>query len=103
MPGKVIKRLLAGILILIIFFSIIMPIAPQFISLIDSFVDQNQEMFEFQVPMSKFVYNESSGEVEEVKEYVTIDVSILLKFAIRFLVYVVAPFGAFIMIVKGRW
>jgi len=101
--SKYIKRLLAGILLLIVFFTIIMPLAPQFISLIDSFVEENSGMFQFQVPMTKFVYNETNGNVTEIEETTTIDTSILVKFAIRFLVYVVGPFATFIIAVRGRW
>jgi len=101
MPGKVIKKVLAGILILILFFSIIMPLAPQFISLVDAFVDKHVNMFQFQVPISKFKY--INGTIEETQEYYTVDLSIIVKFAIRFLVYVVAPFGAFIVAIRGRW
>lgn len=98
---RVIKRLLAGILILIFFFTIIMPFGEQFVSLIDAFVDQNANMFQFQVPITKFKYD--NGTIQETQEYYTVDLSIIVKFAIRFLVYVIAPFGAFIVAIRGRW
>lgn len=87
------KRILSGILILILYFSIFIPLSPQFISLVESFVSRHSDIFTLRFPITEFVHNQTSNSIEKTVRYVEIDLSIVLVFITYFLVYLVVPFS----------
>lgn len=93
MVSRAIKRLLAGILILVIYFSIFIPLSPQFLTLIESFVGRHSSIFKLNFPVTEFIHNTTTNTVEKVVRYVEVDISIVLIFTAYFLVYIVVPFG----------
>ncbi|MEM4959019.1 MAG: hypothetical protein QXX12_03990 [Nanopusillaceae archaeon] len=93
MVSRAVKRILAGILILILYFSIFIPLSPQFISLVESFVSRYSDIFTLRFPITEFVHNTTSNSIEKTVRYVEIDLSIVLVFITYFLVYLVVPFS----------
>lgn len=99
---KTVQRLVIAFIILVTYFMIFVPLAPQFISFVESFVQQNSDMFKIQVPLTKFMYNSTTGNVTKVTEYVTIDFTLLFVFLINFIVYVAIPILIPFLMIKAR-
>ncbi|MCX8209350.1 MAG: hypothetical protein N3G79_06905 [Sulfolobales archaeon] len=86
---RAVRNLLISILVLIFYFVILIPLTPTFTSFVDSFVDSNRSMF--RIPTTVFKHVVENSTVRVIEEYNYIDLTILLKFVIRFIVYVVLP------------
>jgi len=101
---RAVKRMLFAIIFIIFYFTIFINFAPQIRSYIYSFVDDNSEMFQLQVPRTKFIYNKTSGNITEIEETITIDLTTILKFTIDFILYIFIPFMVpFVFLFKIRW
>jgi len=97
---RTVRKALTGILMLVVYFMIFIPLSPQLISLIESFVNAYHHIFVVNFPIKVFT-NESGG-IQISTQYVSIDLSLLIIFLIYFVVYVVAPFGVVMMLFKNH-
>jgi len=101
---KAVKRMLFAIIFIIFYFTIFINFAPQIRSYIHSFVDQNASMFQLQVPRTIFKYNKTTGNITEVEEVITIDLTTIMKFTIDFILYIFIPFMVpFVWLFKIKW
>lgn len=97
---RVVKKALMMIIVLIMYFMIFIPLSPQLVSLVESFVNAYHQIFVVNFPIKVFT-NNSEG-IQISTQYVSIDLSLLIIFLIYFVVYVGIPFGLVFSLFKMK-
>lgn len=109
---RYVRNFLFALLVLIFYFVIFINFAPTIVSFIEAFVEANHEIFVISFAVKEFTVTEEEvmygpgGEplvqkvVVPVDKYVSIDLSILLKFLANFAIYVLIPLSVLFVMVR---
>lgn len=97
---RVAKKILTSIIVLIMYFMIFIPLSPQLVSLVESFVNAYHQIFVVNFPIK--VFTNSSDGIQISTQYVSIDLSMLIIFLIYFAVYVFVPFSLVFSLFKMK-
>lgn len=98
---RFVRNFLVAILFLVFYFALFINFAPQIESFIESFVEANKDIFKIQFKTVEFEYNTTTNVIDQIEKYITIDLSILLIFILKFALYVFIPFMSIFILVRG--
>ena len=98
---RFVRNFLVAILFLVFYFVIFINFAQQIESFIESFVEANKDIFKIQFKTVEFEYNTTTKVIDQIEKYITIDLSILLIFILKFGLYVFIPFMSIFILVRG--
>ena len=89
---RTIKKLLAVMIFLVFYFTILLSFSDTILSFIESFVSSNENMFKYNATKVTYYLNETSGEIEKKTEVETVNYAPLMVFVAHFVIEFVIPF-----------
>ena len=101
---RTVKKLMVVMIFLVFYFTILLSFGDTILSFIESFVQDNENMFKYNATKVTYFYNETSGDIETKTEIETVNYAPLMVFVAHFVIEFVIPFLVpLLWLIGGRW